>query len=126
MCDTFGVSEGQLFLACKRWAQHECESSDREMTDENLRQTLGEDLVNLIRFPAMPLKEFSEYVASGTFLRQTETLHVIRSIAEGINMSSFNNRARIPPRTIFIEPVVLNFSMLKKRRVSVNQIPFFS
>ncbi|KAH3791125.1 hypothetical protein DPMN_144605 [Dreissena polymorpha] len=94
MCDTFGVSEGQLFLACKRWAQHECETSGREMSDENLRQTLGEDLVNLIRFPAMHMKEFSEYVASGTFLSQMETLNVFRFIAEGINMSSFNNRSR--------------------------------
>ncbi|KAH3791312.1 hypothetical protein DPMN_144795 [Dreissena polymorpha] len=95
MCDTFGVSEDQLFLACKRWAQHACESAGREVTDENLRQTLGEDLVNLIRFPAMPMKEFSEYVATGTFLSQTETLNEFRSIAERINMTSFNNRDRI-------------------------------
>ncbi|KAH3791122.1 hypothetical protein DPMN_144602 [Dreissena polymorpha] len=115
MCDTFGVSEGQLFLACKRWAQHECEASGREVTNENLRQTLGKDLVNLIRYPAMLLKEFSEYVDSGTFLSQTETLNVFRSIAEGVHMSSFNNRARFNPPAIFGVSMVPLFGRSNRR-----------
>ncbi|XP_052223641.1 BTB/POZ domain-containing protein 6-like [Dreissena polymorpha] len=93
--ETFSASECELYLGCKLWATHRCRAAGKQETDEQRRQELGDELIDLIRFPTMTLVEFTDAVASGNVLNKDELLSIYRSIAKQENVSKFNNKPRL-------------------------------
>ncbi|KAH3791316.1 BTB/POZ domain-containing protein 2-like [Dreissena polymorpha] len=95
MCDNFGTSECELFNGCIRWARHACKSSSRSETDSDIRDVLGKELIDLIRFPAMSGNEFAENVAGTSLLCQSDIIDVFRSIITQKTVSLFKSEPRI-------------------------------
>ncbi|XP_052223642.1 BTB/POZ domain-containing protein 6-B-like [Dreissena polymorpha] len=93
--ESFSASECELYLGCKRWATHRCRAAGKQETDEQRRQELGDELIDLIRFPTMTLVEFTDAVASGNVLNKDELLCIYRSIAKQEIASKFKNKPRL-------------------------------
>lgn len=73
--DTLRIKELCLFQAVIKWASSECLRQDIEPTPENQRFVLGPAL-NCIRFPLIPVEDFSLHVAELGLLTETELVHL--------------------------------------------------
>jgi BTB/POZ domain-containing protein 1/2 len=73
--DTLRIKELCLFQAMLKWASHECVRRDMEDTPENQRYVLGRALY-LIRFPLVPVEDFSINVAQLGLLTETELVRL--------------------------------------------------
>ncbi|XP_052224502.1 BTB/POZ domain-containing protein 6-like isoform X3 [Dreissena polymorpha] len=93
--ETFSASECELYLGCKRWAAQRCRVAGKQETDEHIRQELGDELIDLIRFPTMTLEEFTDVVTCEYVLNKDEMLSVYRSIVKKENVSKFKNKHRL-------------------------------
>ena len=70
-----GANEVDIFYACVRWAEKECERKYIEITPKNERNVLGE-ILSLIRFPTMTLDEYANNVTRTEILSTEESLSV--------------------------------------------------
>ncbi|KAH3792593.1 hypothetical protein DPMN_146089 [Dreissena polymorpha] len=50
-------SESEVYLACKRWASKRIESTGKQAKGEEIRNKLGDGIINRIRFPIMTSEE---------------------------------------------------------------------
>ena len=73
--DTLRIKELCLFQAMLKWASQECLRRDMEETPENQRYVLGRALY-LIRFPLVPVEDFSINVAQMGLLTETELVRL--------------------------------------------------
>ncbi|KAH3792586.1 hypothetical protein DPMN_146082 [Dreissena polymorpha] len=73
-------SESEVYLACKRWASKRIESNEKHATADAIRIKLGYEIINLIRFPSMPLEQFTDVVSNDSVLTKDETLSVYQTI----------------------------------------------
>ncbi|KAH3794213.1 hypothetical protein DPMN_147744 [Dreissena polymorpha] len=87
-------SESEVYLACKRWASKRIESTGKQATGEEIRNTLGDEIINLIRFPCMTSEEFTDFVSNDNVLTKEETHSVYQTIKEKKNVSKFKNETR--------------------------------
>jgi len=69
--DTLRIKEVSLFEAALKWASNECRRRGIEDSPENERLLLGRAL-QCIRFPLIPVEEFSLTVAQLGILTETE------------------------------------------------------
>ena len=59
--DTLSAREVDIFKAVDRWAEHQCQRMQRQVTGDEKRKQLGE-AINMIRFPLMSQEEFASLV----------------------------------------------------------------
>ena len=74
-----------FFVTVHRWAAQECVRRGMDVTPQNQRYSLGRALA-LIRFPLMPVEEFSIGVAQLGLLSETELVRLFLNF----NISSGN------------------------------------
>ncbi|KAH3792620.1 hypothetical protein DPMN_146117 [Dreissena polymorpha] len=87
-------SESEVYLACKRWASKRIESTGRQATGEEIWNTLGDEIINLIRFPSMTSEEFTDFVSNDNVLTKEETLSVFQTLIKKRNVTKFKNETR--------------------------------
>lgn len=67
--ETLSCSEIKVFMAVNRWAQRKGEESGRDPNEgQNKREVLGESILDLVRFPEIPQKEFAQIVLPANML----------------------------------------------------------
>lgn len=79
--DRLALEELQLFLAVLQWAEAECGRQLLDATPENVRTVLGQELVSLIRFPAMKLVDIANHVKPSGVLSTSQLLEVYTYIS---------------------------------------------
>ncbi|KAH3792591.1 hypothetical protein DPMN_146087 [Dreissena polymorpha] len=87
-------SECEVYLACKRWASKRIESTGKQATGEHIRNEMGEEIINLIRFPSMTSEEFTDVVSNDDVLTKEEIVSVYQTIAKKTNVSKFKKDPR--------------------------------
>jgi hypothetical protein len=75
--DIMNAEEVDLFQACLRWAHAECQRKDLKVEPPALRNVL-EDYFKDIRFPAMSLDQFTNYVVPHEVLSSDEGFALFR------------------------------------------------
>ena len=90
-----GAREIDIFNSCLKWAGRECERNGWEGTTANKRQALG-NVLNLIRFPLMPLDTFSNQVTTAGILNKDESLSVFLYLTRKNSNLSFNESPPFP------------------------------
>ncbi|KAH3792673.1 BTB/POZ domain-containing protein 3-like [Dreissena polymorpha] len=61
---TFNTKQYELYFACKRWVTEIYSEAGIHVTNEHIRQELGDELISLINFPALTLDECADIVYS--------------------------------------------------------------
>ncbi|XP_052221911.1 uncharacterized protein LOC127838302 [Dreissena polymorpha] len=90
----FNASEINIYLACNQWASQRCATAGIQQTGRAIRKELGEEVISLIRFPAMTLDEMSDVVALDDVLTNEEKVSVYRTIIKRQNVSQFIDEPR--------------------------------
>ncbi|XP_060602641.1 BTB/POZ domain-containing protein 6-A-like [Ruditapes philippinarum] len=75
--DKLMANEETIFIACLNWAEKQCRLKSLEISDENMREVLGE-ILYLIRFPNMDQRTFTDLVSGTGLLTSDEKLAVYR------------------------------------------------
>ncbi|XP_052077384.1 BTB/POZ domain-containing protein 6-like [Mytilus californianus] len=73
--DKFRCEEEHIYQHMLQWGQHKCNDKSLPVTDENIRECLG-DLLYLIRFPVMRPQYFTKEVSCKSLLTATEIVKV--------------------------------------------------
>lgn len=73
----FCTSEENLVKAALRWAEEECNRRELEITGENIRKSLGENLY-LLRVPLLSLDTFSHLLVATQILDDVEQLDLYK------------------------------------------------
>ena len=71
--DDLDVEESEVFEACLHWAREQCHMTGQEVTDDLIRETLG-DCLYLIRFTQIPGPRFVQLTRGSGVLSSTERL----------------------------------------------------
>ena len=90
-----GAREIDIFSSCLKWAETECERNGWEGTTANKRQALG-NVLNLIRFPLMPLDTFSNQVTTAGLLNKDESLSVFLYLTRKTSNLPYNENPPFP------------------------------
>ncbi|WAR03270.1 BTB6A-like protein [Mya arenaria] len=69
--ETQNLPPEDVYASCRRWAKQACSSSGTEVTDQVLRQKLG-DLICLVDFAGMSYESFTDNVVKETILSDKE------------------------------------------------------
>ncbi|XP_052782999.1 BTB/POZ domain-containing protein 6-like, partial [Mya arenaria] len=77
--ETTKLPAEQVYAFCKRWAEHACYTLKKEMTDQALRQTLG-DLIFLVDFESMTFESFMDNVGQDNILSDEEKVKCLTVI----------------------------------------------
>ncbi len=78
--DFINCSEYYMYRVCYCWAWKKCKSHKKSLNGKNIRKEFG-DLLHLIRFPAMSIKEFA-LVSKNEVLTSDERCKVFEYLAE--------------------------------------------
>lgn len=96
-------SEVEIYEAVIKWAENQCRIQDLEINSENERKVLGEEMIGKIRFLALTVEEFSEYIAGSILLTTDEKLMLYNCIScpkkyklEGFFSNNTNKRMMFP------------------------------
>ena len=76
--DSLRVKELDLFQAVDKWVSKRIEEKGIENNGESKRAILGEEVIRLIRFPLMSLKEFAEKVLPSEILQKGEVTELVQ------------------------------------------------
>ncbi|XP_078365325.1 BTB/POZ domain-containing protein 6-like [Oculina patagonica] len=76
--DTLTIRELELFKAVDCWAKEECKRQQLKADGTVKRQVLGEQILQMIRFPVMEESEFMEVVLDSSILTEKETNHMMK------------------------------------------------
>ena len=90
-----GAREIDIFSTCLKWAEKECERNGWDCTTANKRQALG-NVLNLIRFPLMPLDTFSNQVTTAGLLNKDESLFVFLYLTRKKSNLPYNENPPFP------------------------------
>ncbi|XP_052801839.1 BTB/POZ domain-containing protein 2-like [Mya arenaria] len=90
--ETQNLPPEDVYASCRRWAKQACSSSGTEVTDQVLRQKLG-DLICLVDFAGMSYESFTDNVVKETILSDKEKVKFMTEIRQrqkkGQNLISF-------------------------------------
>ena len=78
--DKLVMKEELIFTSCLQWATEQCRRKDIDVTDENIREILGE-LLFLIRFPNMGMECFTELVSTSDILKDDEKVAIYQQMS---------------------------------------------
>ncbi|KAL4236489.1 hypothetical protein ACF0H5_004875 [Mactra antiquata] len=91
------VNEVEIYNGCKKWAFHQLHMVDKNknVSHSDIRETLGE-LLYLIRFPVMSIKDFTSQVSLEEVLSLEEKVSLFQYFNAGITSDDFkfNDKAR--------------------------------
>ena len=98
-CDDLPLEEIKVYNAALRWAETKCDQQKLSVSDENIRQVLGE-ILYLIRFPAMGIDTFCKEIVDRNFLISSEKIDIFKQFSNHTTKSSkFQNHQRKYPYT---------------------------
>lgn len=94
--DNCSVQEIALFRACNEWAERSCRKSGLPANQENKRDALGLQTLQLIRFPVMSVDEFQWEVVPTGMLAYQDVQSLLQSLCcRGVSFGSrYNNKPR--------------------------------
>lgn len=94
--DACNVSEIALFRCCSEWADRVCKKSRLPVTFQNKREVLGQETLNLIRFPTMSVEDFQWEVVPSGLLPYEDVQSLLHSMTSRVASfgSSYNNKPR--------------------------------
>ena len=102
-------TERQVYDACMRWAIDKCVANDDLPSDQLIREKLGK-ILHHIRFPSMPLADFSEISKKSDVLTKKEKMEIFQNIASPSTSSTFKNNPRWVPFPNEIVHVFVRFT----------------
>lgn len=76
------VSEISFFRAMNEWAERRCKKNGRDSNTEGKKTFLGEDTIELVRFPVMTLEQFQWEVIPTGMLNYEEVNQVLYSLTQ--------------------------------------------
>ncbi|XP_061184825.1 BTB/POZ domain-containing protein 6-like [Saccostrea echinata] len=94
--DDLNISEQELYECCLKWSSTQCLKKSLEITDENIRDQLGE-CIHQIRFTLMPKDYFQHEIFGRKILSDEEKTDIIECITDGSPKNSvlkFNRNLR--------------------------------
>jgi len=77
--DTLDIQEIDLYNAYVKWADHQCQEKELELTDANRREVMVD--IKLIRFPCMSQRDFALGPGKSNILTPEEKLDIILYMA---------------------------------------------
>lgn len=98
--DVCSVPEISLFRALNEWAEHQCKIKALPPLPEHRRMILGEDTIELVRFPVMSVEELQWEVVPTGLLEYRDVMTVqkaITAIGGGRVFTRFNHELRFSP-----------------------------
>lgn len=112
--DTLNVEEIDLFMAVNRWCESQLSKDEKEVCPESKREVLG-DAINLIRFPIMSSKEFSDNCVLSGLLKPEETNNLIHYL----NEDSKDEKEVLLRKTPFIS----ESRRKQRKKICIDRIP---
>jgi len=82
--DTCSVPEISLFRAVTSWAQRLCRARDMPLTPENQREVLGQDTLELIRFPVMTPEQLQWEVIPSGLLKYGDVQQLLYAVSQRV------------------------------------------
>jgi len=95
--DACNVSEIALFRCCSEWADRVCKKNRLLGSFQNKREVLGQETLNLIRFPTMSVEDFQWEVVPSGLLPYEDVQSLLHSMTSRVASfgSSYNNKPRL-------------------------------
>ncbi|CAC5386920.1 unnamed protein product [Mytilus coruscus] len=93
--DELMLSEAAVFTFLLQWATYRCMTSDLEISDQDIRETMS-SLLYCVRFPCMEQDFFTTEVSTKDILSKDELLSIYRSF-NGIKSEIFSELKRKEP-----------------------------
>ncbi|KAK3755850.1 hypothetical protein QZH41_003947 [Actinostola sp. cb2023] len=87
--DGLKIKELDLFQAVDQWVSKKVQAEGLYNNGETKRAILGEEVIRLVRFPLMSLKEFTEVVLSGDILDKNEVTELIQLFSSSPTVTTF-------------------------------------